>query len=181
MTFKELYSRLPLWKQISLSQCYQNPIHHPEIWIDKHLEIVFNNVDNFFGDNIDLKICAIFHDIGKDDCWQKSIVKTSEAKWSISPSEYILKLSNIGHENRTKHYIDEWKHLYDDLDINWDMVYEVCKEHMRAHMYTDNRMSNRNKRIQFESLDYFNEIIQFSKCDSFNPLKTNNYESKEIV
>jgi len=184
MTFKELYNRIPYWKRISLSKVYQNPKWHPEIWVDKHIEQVFNNVITFHGYDIDLLICAIFHDIAKDEKWQKVLKPKNKNELHLPKvwQMYYLKVSHLDHEMAALPYIEKWKHLYSELNINWEKVYVVCKYHLRAHQYKNGELKKKHKRIKFECLKYFDDIMKFEICDSYNPLKELNVlvKSKQI-
>jgi len=170
--FENLYNRIPMWKRISLARTYQNPAYHPEIYVDKHIKQVFQNVVTFWDSDVDLLMCAIFHDITKDEKWQKKVVPVIKGKTSRLDS-FKLKVSNIGHEHTAQKYIDEWKHLYDDLNVNWEKVNEVVKHHLRGHLYVSNDLKKKHKRNAFEELTYFKDIIKFEVCDAFNPIKNN--------
>jgi len=179
MNFTTLYNILPLWKRISLTRVYQNATYHPEIWVDKHIEQVFDNVVDFWGDDLDLMICAIFHDITKDEQWQKRVIPKFKGKDS-QMDLFKLKLSNIGHDKTAIKYINKWKHLYSNYDINWDKVEQVCDYHLRAHQYITGDLKKKSKRKKFEDLEFFEDILRFESCDAYNPLKTIKLPSVKI-
>jgi len=178
--FKELYNRIPLWKRISLSEIYQNPKWHPEIWVHKHIKQVFNNVCIFFGGDIDLLIAAIFHDITKDENIQRKVMPIKKGK-TTQMDMFYFKISNINHETTALKYINKWNHLYNDLKVNWKKVEYVCRNHLLAHLYVNGQLKKRHKRLKFESHRYFWDTIKFEICDSYNHLKKNNNKIREFT
>jgi hypothetical protein len=159
-SFYELWNRLPVWKRINLSGTPQNPIYHPEIWVDIHIQQVFDNVVRFYQGNIELKICALFHDIAKDDVTDKKIIideKTGLGK---------IKYSSLNHEILALPYIDKWKHLYSDFKIDWYKIKQIVRQHIRAHEYISGNMT-KSKQKEFRSLKYFDDIIAFEFCDKY--------------
>jgi len=162
MTFYDYWERIPIWKRISLSGTYQSKKHHPEIWVDIHIKNVFENVERFFGDDIDLKICAIFHDIAKDDTAEKELV--IDEKTGLAH----IKVSHLNHELLALPYISKWKHLFDDLPINWIKVETIIRNHLKAHDFVSGIYSKKKWR-EFRGLKYFDDIIAFEKCDNYKP------------
>jgi hypothetical protein len=175
MTFEQLYNRLPESKRNSLSNVFQNPMYHPEIWVNLHIEQVFNNVVKMFGENdIDMQVCSLLHDIAKDDTWEYSIViLENELPW--------LKSTQYNHETNLLDYVDMFKDIYSDLNINWNRVVSVARNHMRTHQYISKQLSNKKKRITFEEHIYFNDMILFHYCDSYHPWKDNKDIPIEIL
>lgn len=153
-TFDELYGRLPEDIRKRLDTSEQDPHWHPEGVVVIHARMVFDYAAKHFPGDLDLLVCAIFHDMGKPDTQQK-----------FYRDGKVYKISNKGHENLAEKYIEKYFHLYSDITTNKEKVIAVCKNHMRAHLYTDKRMSNPNKRKTFESHPYFKDIMNFSSCD----------------
>lgn len=152
-TFDELWSRLPDSVRKNMSKCEQDPIWHPEGTADIHTRLVFEYAKRNFNDN-NMLLSAIFHDLGKPE----TII--------IKEINGIRKISNIGHERKCDFFIDKYINLFDDLNPNIDKIKEICNNHMRAHLYNDNKIKNPTKIKNFESLEYFKDIINFSVCDS---------------
>ena len=116
--------------------------------------MVFNYALEKYSENIDLLVCAIFHDLGK--------LNTQK----ISTRNGSIRISNIGHENYAIDYIEKYFDLFSDITTNKEKVIEICKNHMKAHLYIDKKMTKPVKRKVFEELKYFSEIINFSMCDT---------------
>lgn len=149
MNFHEIIAFLPNEIIEKLQKLEQNKKYHPEIYVYKHLELVYDKVMEYFPNDIEYRICAIFHDLGKIDAttFKKDGTPTSP-----------------GHENYAIEYIE--KYLPKIPEINRKKIEEVCKYHMIAHLYNDGSMKNVNKRKAFEDRFYFKDIINFSKCDN---------------
>jgi hypothetical protein len=151
-TFRDYFNRLP--KDIQkLYICAQRIKHHPEIWVYTHTRMVFEQVLKLYGNDVNLLVAALFHDIAKKDCKR------------VYHKNGIVKTSHIGHEKRAIGYINMFIHLFDDLNIDADLITSVVENHMRAHQYTDGTLKKISKRKAFEDLRYFDDIIKFSKCD----------------
>ena len=65
--FKELYDRLPEVLRNALAACEQDPIYHPEGVVSTHVEQVFEYAKEHFPEDVDLQVCALFHDLGKPE------------------------------------------------------------------------------------------------------------------
>lgn len=152
--FKELYERFPLELRQKLSETQQPIKWHPEGNVDKHIELVFEYAKNHFKD-LNLMVSALFHDLGKIETTYLKTRKDGQQFWT-SPN----------HEKYAKGYIHMYAELFDDLDVDWDMIEEICYQHMRAHKYNDHVMCNPFKRKTFENLKHFYKIIEFSECDA---------------
>lgn len=146
MTFNEILSFLPKEIIEQLKETEQNPKWHPEGNVYNHLKLVYEQVENNFPDNEDLKVCSVFHDLGKIDTTHRN----EEGK-----------LISYNHENYAKEYIN--KYLPETYDK--EKIKEICYYHMRAHLYNNGELKNNKKRKEFESLKYFDEIMKFSICD----------------
>jgi hypothetical protein len=151
-TFDELWNRLPEQIRTGMANCEQNPKYHPEGNCDVHIRLVFDYAKENYPEDTELLICAIFHDLGKLDTFK------------IHPKKGVP--TAYGHERYAKRYLDKYFHLYSDISTNKEKIEEICENHMKAHLYKDGRLSNPNKRKAFEDLKYFNDIINFSKCDA---------------
>lgn len=149
-TFEELWGRLPQSIRDECSKCEQDPIWHKEGNVDVHIKLVFESVNTNFDGDPDLLISAIFHDLGKPET--KKVTEKG-------------KISNIGHELKCEKYILMYIDLYSDITTNKEKVIEICNNHMKAHVYKNNVMKKRTKRQNFESLKYFNDIMNFATCD----------------
>lgn len=156
-TFEELWNRLPQHVREMCDNCEQDPVYHPEIWLTVHIKNVFNNVVNFFNSDPDLLIASIFHDIGKPET-QKIIIKDDGTK----------KISNISHEHKCEEYINKYFELFSDITTNKEKVIEICKYHMKAHLYINKKIKKPSKIKAFEELKYFNDIIKFAICDGYD-------------
>lgn len=152
-TFDELWNRLPSDIRNACANCEQDPIWHPEGNVDVHVRLVFEHaVKNFDGD-VDLLVSAIFHDLGKPET-----KKVFERNGKV-------KISNIGHELKCESFIDKYFDLFSDVTTNKEKVTEICKNHMKAHLYKNKTMSKPSKRKAFESLKFFDDVMKFAECD----------------
>lgn len=127
LSFEEMINILPKEWVEKLKKSPQNPVFHSEGSVYNHIELVYNYLLEKEA-NIDLLLCAIFHDLGK-----MNTVKVYEKEKGIC-------IQNIGHENFCELYIDYAKHLFEEQlseKINWDKIRFVCKEHMRIKHYED--------------------------------------------
>jgi len=152
-TFNELWNRIPELMRSACAKCEQSPKYHPEGNVDVHIKLVFEHAANHF-DDVDLMICAIFHDLGKPETLR------------ITEKDGFRKITNYGHETKAKRYIDKYFDLFSDVTTNREKVVEVCENHMKAHLYLDGRLKNKHKREAFENLKYFEDIMKFAECDA---------------
>lgn len=152
-TFNELWGRLPIDIRNACSNCEQDPFYHPEGVVTEHVRLVFEHAVNNFDSDVDLLVAAIFHDLGKPET-----KKVFERNGKV-------KISNIGHEIKCDKFIDKYFDLFSDVTTNKEKVLEICKNHMRGHIYKSKQMSKSSKRKAFESLKYFNDIMKFVECD----------------
>lgn len=153
-TFDELWNRLPDFIRTAMKSCEQDPKWHPEGNTYTHTEMVFNYAKEHYNDK-ELLLCAIFHDLGKPETTTIGTRTNGD-----------VKISHIGHEIKSLKYIDRYFDLFSDVSTNKEKVYEICKNHIRAHVYKNGEMSNKNKRKNFEKLKYFKEIMEFEMCDT---------------
>lgn len=149
--FEILFNRLPYEIRELYLSTYQSPKHHAEGSVYEHSKLIAENLPDEWW----WAACALFHDYGKIHC----------TKFQYS-AKYGVKISSIGHECFAKYAISLCQHLMPELiQPHWEMIIQVCEQHMRAHLYLDGKMSNKRKRESFESLEFFNEIIEFAKAD----------------
>jgi len=152
ITFEELWNRLPEVIRVAMSKCEQDPIWHPEGPADIHTKLVFEYANNNY-DDVDLLVAAIFHDLGKPETR------------SIRMKDNVERISNFNHEMESLKYIDKYFNLFSDFGVNKNDVYEVVKNHMRAHLYISGQLKDPKKRKEFELLKNFNNLIKFSNFD----------------
>lgn len=145
-----LINRLPENLIKSLKDLPQGPKWHSEGNLYNHILLVSDKLPK---DNVDLQVCALFHDLGKLDT-----TKIQEVPIGI-------KISAIGHENYVSKYIQLYKHLFEDLHVDWGKVEVVCKQHMRMHTFINGEMKNVHKRASIASSIYFRDLYDFAKAD----------------
>ena len=150
---EELLSLLPPELIEALKNCEQDKRWHGEGSVYNHTVLVMQELEKLNASK-DLLIAAIFHDTGK-------LETTSRAF-----EDGIEKIHHYNHEVHSKNFIDKFLHLYYNYIMDEKCIREVVKEHMRAHKYVSEEMSNKNKRKSFENLPYFNDIITFTTCDA---------------
>jgi hypothetical protein len=153
-TFEELWNRLPESIRIDCDNCEQNKKYHSEGVVTQHIRLVFNFANTNFNGDVDLLLCAIFHDLGKPETVQ------------IKEVDGEIRISNIGHEMKCVKYIDLYFDLFSDISTNKDKIIEVCENHMKAHLYETGLLKKPKKRQAFEELTYFNDIMNFLQCDA---------------
>jgi len=151
--FTNLINRLPNTVVTALKNTQQNPKHHAEGSVYNHTEMVFNAALHDGADS-DFLVAAIFHDLGKIDCTKQKLQK--DGTYAIVA---------IGHELLCKKYLDKYIYLYDDIVIDINKIYQICDKHMYSHLYLNGSIKKKAKIDAFESLPYFNDIIQFSTYD----------------
>lgn len=151
--FYELYNRFPQELRDRLKNLEQSSNHHPEGNVENHIKLVFEQAELLNDD--DLMICALFHDLGKLDTSVKTIL-----------ADGTIKVSAHDHEEYVKYYIYKYLDLFQDITTNYFKIMEICLNHMRGHRYQDGDMINQRKRKEFESLQYFKDIMKFVDCDT---------------
>jgi hypothetical protein len=151
--FETYINKLPTDLIIILKNCIQDSIWHPEGSVYNHIENVFNYGDTHFPGNIEILISSIFHDLGKPETKQ------------IVIRDGIKRVTNHGHEMHAVKFINKYIENFKEFDFDKEIVISMCKEHMRAHLYTSGTLKKRKKREDFESKPHFKEIMKFSECD----------------
>jgi len=165
MTFDELFYRLPLTLQDDMKNCMQDPRYHAEGSVYNHSKMVYEELLKTCNDEYEdssminaILISALFHDLGKLDtlhCYEK---------------EKGVRIQSISHELYAMKYIELYKHLYKDFDIDWHIVVEICVEHMRAHKFIDGEIKKTHKRQYFIDRPY---ISLFAKADNLGRSNVN--------
>lgn len=154
--FYKLFKRLPISIYTDMKNCIQDKQYHPEGNALIHTEFVFNNVLKLYSEDKylpELLVAAIFHDLGKPQKTEKRIANGIE------------RISHIKHELASLDYINEYFNLFSDLTTNKEMVYDIVKYHMHAHLYQSGKIKKPKKLKAFEELKFFNQIMQFTQCD----------------
>lgn len=151
--FKTLMARFPEEICIDLQNQQQWKLHHPEGSVWNHMLQGHCLIRKLYPGNNDLVIVNLFHDLGKLDT----------SKEIIMPDNSI-KITAHNHAQKSLDYIDKYFDRFSDYTENREMVYEVVKDHMIAHFYTDGSMSEK-RRKKFETSKYFKELMMFEKID----------------
>lgn len=151
MTFKEMINKFPDYIVEKLKLTTQNEKYHPEITTYNHIWLVWETAHKI---SKDLGVCSIFHDLGKCDCSREKLASDGQ-----------IHTVSYGHENYAKHYLDEYLHLFDYDDK--DLIYYVCQNHMRAHLYSKMRKS---KQEEMEKSPYFEALMKFAECDDMDKI-----------
>ncbi len=141
-----------------LKNTQQDLKYHPEGNVYNHIWLVYNSISLFFKKTKlnnteilknDLLICALFHDLGKIECTREKEIKDGSKK-----------LVAYGHEYKSLEYLDRYLDLFEHH--NKEMIYEVCKNHMRAHLLDKMREF---KKEEFKKNRYYAETVLFSSFD----------------
>ena len=143
MNFEEMINRFPKELVDKLKNTQQNPKYHKEGDVYIHTKLVFNALKDD-----DLKIAALFHDLGKIDATKKN----KDGNWT-SP----------GHEKYAVDYIEKYKKLFPEAK-DWNKINIVCANHMNAYHYKNKEM-RQQKMEAFERLPYFDDIMTFMIAD----------------
>lgn len=146
MKFWDLYSRFPMKLIADLRNTPQDSRHHPEGNVFEHTKQVFE-LASLTGDK-ELEMAALFHDLGKIEC---TFLKDN------------TKIVAYGHELKAKEYIEKYKILFEDLDIDWKKVAYICRYHMLAHRLDEMRAF---KVEALKASPYFEDLMRFAKCDN---------------
>jgi tRNA nucleotidyltransferase (CCA-adding enzyme) len=130
----------------------QNPAYHPEGPVHIHICKV---IDNCAEDHdIDLSLCALFHDIGK--------AKAHQVKRMPDGTK---KISHILHEKYSTEILDKYQNLIESVGGNFEKIRSIVANHMRTHMYENGKLKDPKKRKAFEELPEFDNLIRFAKAD----------------
>lgn len=150
--FKKLINRLPADVVGQLKNTPQDPTHHPEGVVYKHIELVFDEVVKRFPKNTDMWVAAIFHDLGKIE---KTTIEIVDGKKVIRA---------INHDIKSIDYYVFFRHLYNDLITDENLIAFIILQHMRMHKFNDGEMSDKKKNSLKEH-KYFSYLDTFAKCD----------------
>lgn len=138
-----------------LNNCPQDPKYHSEGSVLNHMKMVFKACEKY--DDINLSMCALFHDLGKLDT-TKVYLKKGE-----------IRIQSIGHENYTKEYIDKLKNkansFVDSDNLDWEAIEFVCQEHMRGHSFMKGGIKKQNKIEYFTKNKNYDLLLKFLKAD----------------
>ena len=134
-TPNELIKSLPKDLKILLFKQWgakQNPKWHPEGNSLKHIIVVIKRAYNHYGDDPNMIMAALFHDLGKMDTYAIS-PKTGE------PTAY-------GHENKSTDYVEQFKDwilTFEGTDI--DEIKYLVQNHMKVKPSTWDSMRDSKK------------------------------------
>jgi hypothetical protein len=115
-----------------------------------HIKIVFNRAKRT--NDISMVVSAFFHDLGKTD----TTTKRSEDVYSTH-----------GHEFVSARLVEKYKDWIESLGANYDIVYYVVLEHMRAKRVLE---MNPNKRRELQEHPFYRYVDMFTEFDN---MKTN--------
>ena len=119
---------------------------HPEETVYNHIWLVEKEAQKF--NEPLLEMCAVFHDLGKIDAMQ------SRGDRNVF----------YGHEFYSVKYIEEYKHLFDDVTpVDWEIVKWVCINHMKSHILDKMRPFKKEK---ITGHPWFEFLLRFSECDN---------------
>lgn len=145
LAFDEYLKKFPEWIQnliISGKTIEERLDYHPEKYVYKHIEKVYNRALSTNDENL---ICAaFFHDIGKTITYTKNG-------------------NSYGHDGISAKILDEVKDLIIEMGCDYDCVYNIVKEHMRI-----NQLDNMRPAKAKELMDnkYFEYINRFKDMDN---------------
>lgn len=159
-------------RMLSLYDCPDHPIYHPEGDTGSHIEIVTNRVINN-SDDVNLLFAAILHDICKGDSGKLKSTPDGDYWQNVYHAEQAVKLINSDDN------ICIWIKMFDG-DVN--IIKQLVGQHMKIKNYqkgVDGIKGGLGKRKQLifkeKNLDIWRELNEFSKYDSMLiPFKCDN-------
>lgn len=157
-SFKDFYEIAPEEIKQLLDKAkttLQSKRWHPETTVRNHIVIVFNRAKRT-GD-INMMLAALFHDLGK--------MTTTHFK---EPDSW----SSHGHEAVSASLVEDYKDWIEELGADYDKVYFIVKEHMRAKLIGEMRPSKRDalmNHLYYPLVDKFTEFDNM-KIDYTNDL-----------
>lgn len=164
-TFDQFFNYFPNKIKYQLENTIQDAKHHTEGCVKNHMKMVFEYIQNNYNEDIELLLCAMFHDLGKIDT-----TLVYEKKEGI-------RIHSIEHENYAKEYIKKYFNCFASITelcvIDLNKVMYICKNHMRAHMYYNKRISKPNKRKAMEEHEYFKDLMKFERADELGSIHGN--------
>jgi len=161
-TFDDFYNAAPPELQEYVDRCEntnQSKQWHPEGNVLVHTKIVFNRARRT-GD-INLMVGAFFHDLGKADVTKGHA--DNPHKWSAH-----------GHEVVSAKLVKKYREWIESLGCNFDAVYWVVDQHMRAHLQDVMRHS---KLKAFKEAKYYDLVNTFTQFDDMTKDYTNDIEA----
>lgn len=150
-TYEDFYNAAPEKLKKCVDNCKGIPQTlewHSEGTVDIHNKIVFNRAKRT-GD-INLMLAAFFHDLGK---------ATTTVKHPTIPNKYSTKL----HDKESAKIVKENKQWIEDIGGNYDIVFYLVEQHMRAKITDEMRPYKREK---FKSHIYYSYMEKFSEFDN---------------
>jgi hypothetical protein len=157
-TFDDFYAIAPSEIKDYIDKCENIPQSikwHPEFFVGKHIRIVFNRARRT-GD-INFMLAALFHDLGKATTTVPH--PTMKNSWSTKFHEKVS--ARLVKENR------EW---IESLGANFDIVFYIVDQHMRAKQIHQMRPFKREK---FMSERYYPYVQAFTEFDNMKIDYTN--------
>lgn len=146
MTFDEAISRFPEFLREDLASTAQPPDWHPEGSVMAHTKLVWEALEQTDA-SIELKIAALFHDLGKID---KTRTRADDGR-----------IVAYGHEMLAARYIDTYGMLFPEV-TNWKKIRFVCRFHMIMHRIDEMRAF---KREELMANEHWNDLVVFAKAD----------------
>lgn len=154
-SFEDFYTQSPIELQRYVDKCAQTPQSakwHPEGNVKTHMRIVFNRAKE--NKDLNLMIAAFFHDLGKADTTHKH--PSNPDAWPAH-----------GHENVSARLVEKYQDWIENIGGDFDIVYYLVKEHMRAKQIDKMRPAKRNEAI---SHPYYSLMQLFNDCDDMSTL-----------
>jgi len=156
-TFIELYNICPIEIKDILNKAKITPqtaTWHPEAPneivphnVYAHIKIVYNRAKKY-GD-LNLMLAAFFHDLGKTQVTTKH--HSIPDKWSAKMHEHV-----------SARLVEKYRDWIESLGGDFDIVYYIVKEHMRA------KQLNHMRPVKQEAIrqhKYYDLLHQFTKLD----------------
>jgi hypothetical protein len=169
---KELIKIMPEeLKKLFFSQwnAKQNPKWHPEGNTLKHIIVVLNRAFHHYGDDPNMIMSALFHDLGKMDTYQIN-PKTGQ------PTAY-------GHEIKSSDYVEKFKNWIESFDgTDIDEIKYIVTNHMKVKPSTWESMKD-TKKEPISTNPAFEKLMGFTnKLDGGGTsIKENIDRIKEIM
>ena len=154
-SFEDFCDNAPKELQCYVDRCAQTPqsaTWHPEGDVKTHTRIVFNRAKK--SKNFNLMIAAFFHDLGKADVTRKHPFKPDA--WSA-----------YGHEYVSAKLVEKYRDWIEEIGGDFEIVFYIVKEHMRAKLIDNMRPS---KRAAVISHPYYSLMQIFNECDNMQTL-----------
>lgn len=127
-----------------------DPVHHPEGDVLTHSLIALDNMTDLTQDP-ELRMAALFHDLGKHDCHQTRI------------EDGIVRHSHIGHD---KSGADIMKQIAKRMKLSNELTNKLAwliDNHMRAHTGKDMK---RSKLVAFMRHEHFTDLMLLQHADA---------------